>query len=400
MTEKIYEREPYQKYLMAQILSCEKEKDYYRVILDKTIFYPEGGGQPADIGYLDDIEVFDVQEEDGDIIHYCKEAVLPLECCSCDVDMARRFDFMQNHTGEHILSGLICKQYNCDNIGFHIGKETITMDFNCKMKKEDIEALEWRANEIIWKDLYVIKRVYEKNNPVDCEELKNLKYRSKKELEEDVRIIEIENIDCCACCGLHVVRTGEIGILQILSMKNYKGGSRLEIICGERALKHAIHTKQILQNMTEHFSTSKEKLLDYFVGASQEKIQLAYDVQRLRLKNMELNLRLHEKEMEQNKGYCYFFEGEDMNSKELSRIAEQLFQQISKTVLLFVVEESAELTFVCKGVEEEVSKLFVGMKEEFIYQGGGKKGLLSGRMKANQQDMILFLEKRLFFVSL
>ena len=239
MTEKLYYRDAYATKFTARVLDCTEEKKHWTVILNRTLFYPEGGGQPADIGVLGGVRVLDVHERGEDIVH-TTDKPLPVGAeVEGEIDWEHRFDLMQNHSGEHILSGVICGRYGCDNVGFHMGKESITIDLNTKIPAEDLPYLEEKANEAIWKNVPVGIRYPSK------EELAKLEYRSKKELEGQVRIVNVGEYDCCACCGTHVKLAGEIGQIKIIGAQNYKGGTRLELLCGKRGtILHYVENNQ------------------------------------------------------------------------------------------------------------------------------------------------------------
>lgn len=210
-TEKLYYQDPYLTAFTARVLSCEKSKSGWAVVLDRTAFYPEGGGQPADHGTLGAVQVTDVHETKGVIFHTCDGPVEIGTQVAGAVDWPRRFDHMQQHSGEHILSGLLCSLYHCDNVGFHLGADTVTIDYNAELTWEQVMAAEKAANEVIWQD-----------TPVDItfpapDALARLNYRSKKALTGQVRIVAFPGADCCACCGTHVRRAGEVGIIKVLS---------------------------------------------------------------------------------------------------------------------------------------------------------------------------------------
>lgn len=250
-TIKLYDIDAYKSRFTAEILYAErveyKSRDCVELILDKTMFFPEEGGQYADKGIIklkDELHlnfpVFDVQiDKSGVIRHY-----LPLDTMENlsnfteikpgikikgEIDFENRFSKMQNHTGEHIFSGIVHSLKGYENVGFHLGDDLVQMDYNGKLSDEEISEIERKANEAVYKNI-----------PVKCfypsdEELLNIEYRSKKEIEGAVRIVEIPGIDTCACCAPHVKNTGEIGIIKVVSFQNYKGGTRLYILCGKRA---------------------------------------------------------------------------------------------------------------------------------------------------------------------
>ena len=230
-TEKLYYIDSHMFAFDAKVLECRQEKNGWAVILDRTAFFPEGGGQLADTGCIGSVRVTDVQECSGEILHYTDA---PLESgldVSCRLDGEQRLRRMQNHSGEHILSGLIHGSYGYNNVGFHMGAECMTIDFSGELDWEQLMDLEQRANETVRADI-----------PVhiwfpDAEELARLEYRSKLELTENVRIVEIGDIDRCACCAPHVSRTGEVGVIKILDCQRHRGGVRVSVVCGMDAVE-------------------------------------------------------------------------------------------------------------------------------------------------------------------
>mgnify|MGYP005810027091 CR=1 FL=1 len=229
MTEKLFYKDVRGCEFDAEVRDCRKKENRYEIILDRTYFYPEGGGQPADHGTLGEAAVFDVQDEDGEVAHYTDKAIEPGTRVHGKIDMLRRHSLTQQHSGEHIVSGLIHNRFGYDNVGFHMGSECITIDFNGPLTAEDLEQIEKEANEIIYADFE--PSIFYPSK----EELDRLEYRSKKELEGDVRIVSFGNCDTCACCGLHVVRTGEIGVIKITGFQKYKGGTRVTMLAGRQA---------------------------------------------------------------------------------------------------------------------------------------------------------------------
>ena len=230
-TEKLYYEDPYCTAFTGRVLSCEKSKAGWSVVLDRTAFYPEGGGQPADRGTLGGVRVTDVQEQDGVILHTCDGPVEPGADAEGSVDWARRFDHMQQHSGEHILSGLLCALYDCSNVGFHLGADTVTIDYDRVLTEEQVLEAERRANAVIWRD-----------TPAEItfpshEELERLHYRSKKELTGQVRIVAFPGADCCACCGTHVRSAGQVGLVKLLTCQKFRDGVRIEMAAGGRALR-------------------------------------------------------------------------------------------------------------------------------------------------------------------
>ena len=231
-TEKLYYSDAYLRTFEANVLSCEPAKKSWLVTLDRTAFYPEGGGQPADHGTLGSAKVTDVHEKDGIVLHTC-DAPLEVGSRVCgEIDWARRFDHMQQHSGEHIVSGMLCEAFHCDNVGFHMGADIVTIDYNAEMTWEDVLAIEAKANRYLWEDHHFVVTY------PTAEELETLEYRSKKELTGQVRIASFPGADTCACCGTHVDRSGEVGLVKFLSCQKFRSGVRLELLCGKRALDY------------------------------------------------------------------------------------------------------------------------------------------------------------------
>lgn len=229
-TVKLYYENAYTQDFTAVVQSCEAVKNGFAVTLDRTAFYPEGGGQPADHGTLGEARVLDVHEKDGVVTHLCDRALSVGAEVGGRIDWARRFDHMQQHSGEHIISGLLCSTFHCDNVGFHMGADVVTIDYNAPITWEQALEVERRANAYIWAD-HPIRIWYP-----SAEELAALPYRSKKELTGAVRITEFPGADRCACCGTHVTSSAQVGLLKLLSCQKFRDGVRLELLCGQRAL--------------------------------------------------------------------------------------------------------------------------------------------------------------------
>ncbi|MBP3305696.1 MAG: alanyl-tRNA editing protein [Oscillospiraceae bacterium] len=245
---KLYYEDCHLRQFTAAVTGCEKQDRGWLVTLDNTAFYPEGGGQACDLGTIDGVKVLDVREKGKTVLHLCDGALEIGKTVTGRIDWERRFDLMQQHTGEHILSGLINRKFGYHNVGFHIGGEGMEVDFDGPIDPEALAELEIRANEAVWADL-----------PVKCwiptpEELLNVKYRSKKTLSWPVRIVEVPGFDSCACCGVHVARTGEVGIIKILSCVKFHGGIRLEMVCGRRAYRYLTGVFEQNRQVSQTFS--------------------------------------------------------------------------------------------------------------------------------------------------
>ena len=230
-TKKLYYDDSHRKTFTSKVVSCTQAEGGYQVILEATAFYPEGGGQPSDTGVLGESRVLSVRETEGQIVHLCDT---PLDVgmeVTGTIDWERRFDFMQQHSGEHIVSGIIYEMYGYHNVGFHMGSDVVTFDFDGPIPAEDLQTIEDRANAVVWENLPV--RCY---YPSEAE-LPTIAYRRKRDLPWPVRLVEFPGVDLCACCGTQVQYTGEIGMIKLLSCVKFHDGVRMEMACGKRAQK-------------------------------------------------------------------------------------------------------------------------------------------------------------------
>ena len=230
MTEKLFYENAYTAEFDARVLVCKAHRDGFETILDRTAFFPEGGGQRGDAGKIGDVAVFDTVEREGEILHLSREPVPVGETLPCSIDFATRFERMQCHSGEHIVSGIVHSLYGFDNVGFHLGDGDMTLDFDKELTDGQVLRLERMANEAVAKDIAV-----EAEFP-SPEELEELEFRSKKELSEAIRIVTIDGYDVCACCAPHVRSTGQIGMIKLLDRVRWKGGVRIRAKCGFSAL--------------------------------------------------------------------------------------------------------------------------------------------------------------------
>ena len=232
MTQRLYYDDVYIKDFTARVVSCVESGGSYEVVLDRTAFFPEGGGQPADNGFIGGAKVFDVQEKGGEVVHCCSEKCPVGAQVECRIDYERRFDHMQQHSGEHIVSGMLCEAYHCDNVGFHMGADVVTIDYNAEIPWEGVLEIERRANRYIQENH--VPRIWWPSQ----ENLEALSYRSKRALEGPVRITRFPGADTCACCGTHVGSSAEIGLVKFIGWQKFRGGVRLELLCGQRAVDY------------------------------------------------------------------------------------------------------------------------------------------------------------------
>jgi len=230
VTEKLYYIDSHMRSFEAAVLSCMAEGERFAVRLDRTAFFPKGGGQPSDFGNLGGARVLHVREDGDEVTHLLDAPLKAGERVRGELDWARRFRHMQCHSGEHIVSGTVHELTRCSNVGFHMGESAIVLDFDAELSPELIRAVERSANEAVWANLPV--RAW---FPTDVE-LRELEYRSKKAIDGALRIVEIPGVDRCACCAPHVSLTGEVGAIKIIDSMRHRGGMRLTVVCGSDAL--------------------------------------------------------------------------------------------------------------------------------------------------------------------
>ena len=273
VTRKLYYEDSHLKEFTATVLTCEETEKGYLVTLDQTAFYPEGGGQACDLGTLGEALVLDVQERGEKVIHLCDRPLTVGEAVVGKIDWERRFDLMQQHTGEHLLSGLIHDQFGYHNSGFHVGAQVMEVDFDGPISADVIWELEQKANALVWANL-----------PVHCyypskEELPNVSYRTKRDLPWPVRIVDIPGGDTCACCGVHVKNTGEVGLIKIISCVKFHSGVRLEMVCGGRAYAYIRQifeqNRQVSQQLSAKMTETAEAVRKLSDAAAVEKFRAA-----------------------------------------------------------------------------------------------------------------------------
>lgn len=372
-TIKLYDTDSHLKEFTATVLSCEKTGEIYKTVLDKTAFFPEGGGQPSDTGYLNGVRVSEVKEENGEIYHFSAEGFKKGEKVNGKIDFERRFSFMQNHSGEHIVSGIVNRKYGFDNVGFHLNEHFCTLDFNGELTAEQLNEIENEANEIIYENRRI--RAYYPTK----EELKNINYRSKKEIEGDTRIVEIEGVDICACCAPHVKKTGEIGIIKLLEKSKMRGGIRIVLKCGRYALNDFKQCFLNTSKISESLSVKREN-----TAAAVENLLKKQD--NIKQKTNELTRRFIEASVKTSSPDKNLFYEKDFDMRELQIFADGLHKAHSGVKAVFA-GNGENLNFAACGDEQELNLFFARLKENFSVRGGGRNGMISGSINAEFSDL-------------
>lgn len=376
MTEKLFYQDSHLAEFEAEVLSCIPHGQGYGVELDRTAFFPEGGGQYADTGSLGDVRVTDVQEREGRILHVTDGPLATGTRVTGKLDWEKRFMKMQQHSGEHIVSGLVHARFGLNNVGFHLGSEICTMDFNGALTEEQLLEIEREANQAVWKNLE-IHAIYPNR-----EELASISYRSKIEIEGQVRIIVIPGYDVCACCAPHVKRTGEIGIIKLTHMQRYKGGVRITMLCGVRALEDY----RIKQEQCREIST----LLCAKINETAEAVH------QLKEENSSLKYEAAQKE---NKLVRCRAEMIPPDEKTVCIFADDLEGASIRTLMNLVLEAGHLFCIVFQGCEEAGYRYVMGSRTvdvrpvakefnlTFDGRGGGKPEMVQGTVKGKAEEM-------------
>ena len=265
-TRKLYYEDCHLSVFTAQVMSCEETGEGYAVTLNATAFYPEGGGQACDLGTLGGVRVTDVREKGEQIIHLCDAPLAVGAEVEGVIDYERRFDLMQQHSGEHIVSGIIHQRFGYHNVGFHMGADLVTIDFDGPIPADTLAEIELEANRAVWGNT-ALHIWY----PAE-EELPTVGYRSKRALPWPVRVVEVPGYDKCACCGTHVAQTGEIGIIKLFSCVKFHEGVRIEMACGGRALRYLTAAYEQNRQVSQAFSA---KIMETGEAARRMNEQLA-----------------------------------------------------------------------------------------------------------------------------
>lgn len=277
MTEKWYETKPYTTAWSTEITSIKEQEDYVLVTLRETAFYPEGGGQPSDYGTINGMNVLGVFEQDDEVYHKLQQAPDQKEV-DCQIDWARRLDHMQHHTGQHLLSAVCIELYDAHTVSFHLGTDTVTIDLTVpSLSDEQLAHIERRVNECIYGNKEI--RTYY----VTKENVHTVPLRKLPDVGDHIRIVEISGIDYSACCGTHVTRTGEIGIIKLLKTEKQRGNTRLHFKCGLRALMDYQLAHTALSTLAGKFSTGRHKVIERIEKLEQEQKQLQKEIELLQI---------------------------------------------------------------------------------------------------------------------
>lgn len=383
MTEKLYENDSYIKEFDAAVLDCVPEgPKHWAVELDRTAFFPEGGGQSADTGWLGDGRVYDVQIRENRIWHYTDVKRILGEKVHGKICWENRFSNMQQHSGEHIFSGLVHRHFGYDNVGFHLGSQAVTMDFNGVLTPEDIYRIETEVNGAIVQNVPIYVSYPDK------EALKDLEYRSKIQIQGQVRLITVEGYDVCACCAPHVAHTGEIGLLKVTDFEKYKGGTRVSILCGFRALENYRRILDELRDISRRLSAPLGSVAESVVHKLEE-------LDELRQKNVELTGRLIEKDIEgipEDQENVWFFK-EAMEMPAMRKAVNLALEKVDGCGGIFCGNDTDGYKYIIGTRTKDARTLAAALKEAFGARGGGSAQMVQGAVAASAEAIQTVLDE-------
>ena len=379
-TKKLYYEDSHMKTFKSRVLSCDAVEKGYQVELAATAFYPEGGGQACDLGTLNGVAVLDVREADGKILHLCAQPLEPGTEVEGRIDWQRRFDLMQQHSGEHMVSGTVHRMFGWHNVGFHMGSDVITIDFDGPIPQEALARIEQEVNQKIWEDL-----------PLHCwypaeEELPQIPYRTKRQLPWPVRIVEIPGVDLCACCGTHVKSTGEIGFVKLFSCVKFHQGVRIEMACGARALDFLSKVYEQNRQVSQAFSA---KVLE--TGAAADKMNEALAAEKYKTTALQRQVfAAIAQDYKGHKDVVHF--AQDLSPAGVRELAEAIAGVCTGVAAVFSGSDGRwDVCLASPG--NDVKELGSRMAKALGGRGGGKPGFFQGQVRAQKTAILDFFQQ-------
>lgn len=375
--EKLYYADSYTQSFDATVTTCTPTpQGRFLVALDQTAFYPEGGGQPYDTGTLGGANVLEVHEKDGKILHTTDAPLKPGTAVTGRIDWGRRFSHMQNHSGEHILSGIIHRRFGYDNVGFHMGSDAVTVDFNGVITPEELLEVETAANRLIYENVPVITTYPSQ------EELRAMDYRSKKELSGEVRIVTIPEGDICACCGTHVKTTGAIGIIKTTGMINYKGGVRISMLCGKDALADYRKRQNQVTDISHLLSAKADAVTEAVAKLKAESSEKDMLINRL---YQEIFAAKTESLPDSSEPLCLF--EENLNPVQLRQFCTLLYEQKKGIVVAVCSWNGTAYQFALGSGSVDVRQISKTLNQQLGGRGGGSSLMVQGMWSATEDEI-------------
>ena len=381
-TRKLYYEDSHLTSFSATVLSCRQGEKGWEVILDATAFYPEGGGQAADTGFLNGIRVTDTRERGETLVHFCEGPLEVGTAAEGTIDWENRFRRMQQHSGEHIVSGIINRRWGYHNVGFHMGTDIITIDFDGVIPAEELASIEAEANSAVWSNL-AVKCWYPSQ-----EELPNVFYRTKRALPWPVRIVQVPGFDSCACCGTHVKATGEIGLIKLFSVIGFRGGTRMEMACGASALKLLNLAYEQNRQVSQAFSARIEE-----TGAAARRMNEVEASLKYRITGLEKRIFTGVAASYAGKGDVVHFE-EGLDNTAVRDLADAIAENCGGTAAVFSGSDEAGFAFCLVTRNGDLRTLGKEMTKALNGRGGGKPIFQQGRVQAKKAEIEAFFTAR------
>ncbi len=380
-TRKLYYEDSHTRTFSAKVLSCEKTEKGYAVILDATAFYPEGGGQAADTGTLGNVKVLDTRERGEQVVHTCNGPLNPGETVEGHIDYDARFLRMQQHSGEHIVSGIINRRWGYHNVGFHMGAESITIDFDGIVPQEALPELEAECNAAVWANIPL--RIWTPSP----EELPKVNYRTKRALPWPVRIVEVPGYDTCACCGTHVSATGEIGIIKLFSAVNFRNGTRMEMACGKLAYNILNAAYEQNKLVSQAFSAKPME-----TGAAAQRMNEALAREKYRVVGLERQVFAGIAKGYAGQGNVLHFT-EDLDGNGLRELTDRIAEKCGGRAAVFCGNDQEGYAYCLAAREGDLRAFGKEMTAALNGRGGGKPNFQQGRVSANRVTIEAFFNQ-------
>lgn len=377
-TRKLYYEDSHISQFSAEVLSCGETDQGYEIVLDATAFYPEGGGQAGDTGYLGGVRVLDTRERGETVVHLCEKPLAPGTAVEGQIDYGARFLRMQQHSGEHIVSGIVNRRYGYHNTGFHMGADVITIDFDGVIPAQDLPDIEAEANGAVWQNL-----------PVRCwypspQELPHVVYRTKRALPWPVRIVEIPGFDSCACCGTHVQATGEIGLIKLFSVMGFRGGTRMEMACGKQALEILNGAYGQNKLVSQAFSA---KITE--TGAAAERMNAILGEQKYIIGTLQRRIFAGIAALYSGKGDIVHFE-DGLDNNALRELADAIAQSCGGMAAVFSGSDETGYAYCLVARQGDLRAFGREMTVALRGRGGGKPTFQQGRVQAAKAEIEAF----------
>ena len=380
-TIKLYDLDSMLSEFECTVLSCEQCDRNYKIVLDKTSFFPEGGGQTCDTGAIGDTNVIDVQEIDGEIYHFTDKPLNVGQTYTAHLNFEQRFDKMQNHSGEHIVSGIISNKFGYQNVGFHLSDSVVTCDFDGTLTRADLDEIELLANKVVWSNVK-LNTYYP-----DAEQLKNISYRSKLEFESNLRLVEIEGVDTCACCAPHVKTTGQIGAIKLLQHEKNKSGVRIYLKCGMRAIADYQNKYNNVAEISALLCAKQDETAQGVNALLQEKEKLKYEITGLKRQIIDFKLQA----CETTDGNIYIID-KDLSTDDMRYFANNMVTRCN-VFGVFCAKENG-FSYICASGQTNMREFGKSLNAALNGKGGGSDKMIQGSVICDKEQIEKFFSDK------